>query len=121
MQLVHEQDEVTHVNVVAHAVNDEEEVAPVLGGLDSQGGGQRFVLLIILFDLIFGLCCLLFRLFFLGLLFLVFLRIFLGLFFLVFLLFFRLVFLLFFWLLGLFVLGFCCRFGFQSFRFLDLL
>ena len=120
MELVHEQDEVTHVNVVAHAVNDEEEVTPVLGGLDSQGGGQGFVLLIILFDLIFGLCCLLFRLFFLGLLFLVFLCIFLGLFFLFFLLFFRLFFLLFFWLLllGLFILGFCCRFGFQSFRFL---
>ena len=116
MELVHEHDEVTHVDVVAHAVNDEEEVTPILGRLDGQGCRQRFVLLIILFELIFGLCCLLFRLVFLGLLFLVLLSIFLGFFFLLFLLFFRLL------LFGLFVLGFSCRFGFQSFRLLfDLL
>ena len=115
VELVHEQDEVTHVNVVAHAVNNEEEVTPVLGGFDSQWCGQGFVLLIILLNLILGLCCLLFWLLFLGLLLLVFLRIFLGLLFLVFLLFLWLL------LLGLFVLGFCCRFGFQSFRLLDFL
>ena len=116
MELVHEHDKIAHVDVVAHAVDDEEEVTPVLGGLDSQGRGQRFVLLIILLELIFGLCCLLFRLVFLGLLFLVLLSIFLGLIFLLFLLFFRLL------LFGLFVLGFGCRFGFQSFRLLlDLL
>ena len=116
MELVHEHDKVTHVDVVAHAVDDEEEVTPVLGGLDSQGRGQRFILLVILLELIFGLCCLLFRLVFLGLLVLVLLSIFLGLIFLLFLLFFRLL------LFGLFVLGFGCRFGFQSFRLLlDLL
>ena len=82
VELVHEHDEVTHVDVVAHAVNDEEEVTPILGRLNGQGCRQRFVLLIILFELIFGLCCLLFRLVFLGLLFLVLLSIFLGFFFL---------------------------------------
>ena len=116
MQLVHEQDEVTSIDVVAHAVDDEEEVTPVLGGLDGQGCGLGLILLIILFGLILGLRCLLLGLLFLWLLFLVLLSFFLGLFFFLLFLFFRLLF------LRLLILGFCCRFCFKSLRLLlDLL
>merc|ERR1719443_253319 len=67
MKFCHEQDEVTHVNVVAEAVNDEKEVTPVLRGLDSKWGWLRFILLIILLLLFLGFLflCLIFGFFFL--------------------------------------------------------
>ena len=48
MDLGHEQDEVAHIDVVAETVDDEEEVAPVLGRVNSQGGWLGLVLLVFL-------------------------------------------------------------------------
>lgn len=45
VDLGHEEDEVAGVNVVAEAVNDEEEVGPVLGWAGDQGGQDLFLLL----------------------------------------------------------------------------
>ena len=77
MELGHEQDKVTHVNVVAEAVNNEEKVAPVLSRFDAQWSGLRFFFLIILLHQVFGFSFLLFGSI-LGLLFFVLLSFFLG-------------------------------------------
>ena len=48
VDLSHEQDEVAHVDVVAEAVDDEEEVAPVLCRLHSQRSWLHLLLLVLL-------------------------------------------------------------------------
>ena len=106
MQLRHEQDEVAHVDVVAQAVQDEEEVAPVLCRLHCQRGRLLLVSLVLFLLLVFGFDCL--RCFFWFLI-LVLLSLFLWFLFLLLLVFLGFLFLCF------FVFGFCSRFGFQSF------
>ena len=52
VDLGHEEDQVAGVNVVAQAVDDEEEVGPVLGGAGHQGGGDHLLLLLHLWHLL---------------------------------------------------------------------
>ena len=104
--LGHEEDEVAHVDVVAQAVQDEEEVAPVLCRLHCQRGRLLLVSLVLFLLLVFGFDC--FRSFFWFLIF-VLLSLFLWFLFLLLLVFLGFLFLCF------FVFGFCSRFGFQSF------
>ena len=59
VELVHEEDEVAHVDVVAEAVDDEEEVAPVLSWLHTEWSGLLVILLIILLQQIFSFSLLL--------------------------------------------------------------
>ena len=106
VQLRHEQDEVAHVDVVAQAVQDEEEVAPVLCRLHCQRGRLLLVSLVLFLLLVFGFDC--FRSFFWFLIF-VLLSLFLWFLFLLLLVFLGFLFLCF------FVFGFSSRFGFQSF------
>ena len=47
--LGHEEDEVTHVNVVAQSVDDEKEVRPVLSRAAAQWSGDSFFFLFLLF------------------------------------------------------------------------
>ena len=106
VQLGHEQDEVAHVDVVAQAVQDEEEVAPVLCGLHCQRCRLLLLSLVLFLLLVFGFDCL--RCFFWFLI-LVLLSLFLWFLFLLLLVFLGFLFLCF------FVFGFSSRFGFQGF------
>ena len=104
--LGHEENDVAHVDVVAQAVQDEEEVAPVLCRLHCQRGRLLLVSLVLFLLMVFGFDCL--RCFFWFLIF-VLLSLFLWFLFLLLLVFLGFLFLCF------FVFGFCSRFGFQSF------